>query len=69
MTGPVIPCQACNAGRGRPEIGGYVDFENVRGGVVEGGDYDGLVDVFCGKVEDFPSSCVVKDSVIILAST
>ena len=52
----MVPLEGSAAGSRGPEIGRDVDFEDARGGVVEGGDDDGLVDVFGGVVEDFPSA-------------
>ena len=56
---PVVPLEGGGAGRGGPEVGGDVDLEVAGGDVVEGGDDDGLVDVFCYVVEDFPSAIVL----------
>ena len=53
---PGVAFKRHDAGDGRPEIGGDVDFEVAGAGVVEGGDDDGLVDVFGGVVEDFPAA-------------
>ena len=52
----MVPLEGGNAGCRGPEIGGDVDFEVAGCGVEKGGDDDGLVDVFCDVVEDFPSA-------------
>ena len=56
---PVVPLEGGGAGRGGPEVGGDVDLEVAGGDVVKGGDDDGLVDIFCYVVEDFPSAIVL----------
>lgn len=57
-TVPVVPLEVGSAAGGRPQVGGDVDFEVAGLGVVKGGDDDGLVDVFCYVVENFPSAVV-----------
>ena len=56
---PMVPLEGGGADRGGPEVGGDVDLEVAGGDVVEGGDDDGLVDVFGYVVEDFPSAIVL----------
>lgn len=53
---PGIPLEGGGAGSRRPEIGGDVNVEGVGGGIVEGGDDEGLVNVLGGIVEDFPAA-------------
>lgn len=52
----MIPLELSETAGTGPEIGGDVYFEGVGCGVVEGRDYEGLVDVFGDVGEDFPSS-------------
>lgn len=53
---PVVPLEVGDAACGGPEVRGDVDFQVAGCDVVEGGDDDGLVDVFGCVVEDFPSA-------------
>lgn len=55
----MVPLEGGDAARGRPEIRGDVDFQVAGCDVVEGGDDDGLVDVFCCVVENFPAAIVL----------
>lgn len=59
---PLVPLEVGDAACGGPEIRGHVDFEVASCDVVEGGDDDGLVDVFCYVVKDFPSAIVLDPS-------
>ena len=52
----MVPLERSDARCRGPEIGRGVDFQVAGCDVVEGGDDDGLVDVFCYVVEDFPSA-------------
>lgn len=65
----MVPLEIGDAAGGGPEVRGHVDGEAAGGGVVEGGDDEGLVDVFCGVVEDFPASlrvCVSWDLFLVV---
>ena len=52
----MVPLEGSDARCRRPEIGSDVDFQVAVYDVVEGGDDDGLVDVLCYVVENFPSA-------------
>ena len=53
---PMVPLEGGDAGGRGPEIRRDIDFQVAGCDVVEGGDDDGLVDVFGCVVEDFPSA-------------